>query len=199
MSMLENRVAEILTEAEEKVRRVIAEAAESGDYRGVDYGRRVAVAISEIGKGLGGSGGSSKANSVAEESASGKARRKMGGRKGRKGAYPRFEIEGDQLIKIGWSKKQKREYSHKVPKDVFERVVKGMAALARRSSGPFAVEDVIEIVGNEGGNVPSYQMYVVLAFLRDRGCVEQKGREGYEIPVSIENDASSQWGLQRKE
>ena len=199
MNTLENRVAEILTAAEDKVRKVIADAAESGDYRGVDYGRRVAVAISEIGKGLGGAGASSKASDVGADRASGKAKQKTAGRKGRKGAYPRFEIEGDQLVKIGWSKKQKREYSHKVPKDVFERVVKGMAALARRSSGPFAAEDVIEIVGSEGESIPSYQTYVVLAFLRDRGCVEQKGREGYDIPVGIENDANALWGSQRQE
>jgi hypothetical protein len=32
------------------------------------------------------------------------------------GQYPSFVREGDNLVKIGWSKTQKAEYEHKSPK-----------------------------------------------------------------------------------
>src|SRR5262245_31311871 len=38
-------------------------------------------------------------------------------------AFPRFEREGDRLVKIAWSKKDRAEYEHKAPHRIVDLLV----------------------------------------------------------------------------
>jgi hypothetical protein len=45
---------------------------------------------------------------------------------------------------------------------------------------------------NEG--VSSYQVYVVVGFLKARGIIQQEGRQGYRFPEDLVSQASEAWG-----
>lgn len=94
--------------------------------------------------------------------------------------YPRFRREGNRLVKVGWSKKQKAEYEHRAPREA-------VVALARHLTGQvaegqvFTVDEVLPVSDDSGGEVPAYQVYLVLAWLKHEGVVEKKGRDGYVL------------------
>jgi len=196
MENSKEEIKRIIGNAEEALRQVIVRAAENGDYRGVDTARAIAVKIHELKMQL---EDSSALPTVAKEKATkvGKSQRgtkKSKRNKGRKSGYPKFEVKKGMLIRIGWSKKQKREYTHKVPKVVFDVTVKAMARVAKSGAGPFMAEEVIERVNELSTEaIPSYQVYVVIGLLRMCSCIKQIGREGYSIPENIEKVAENAW------
>ena len=106
----------------------------------------------------------------------GRSRGKVG-----KGDYPRFEREGDKLIKIGWSKKNKSAYEHRAPREAvisFARHLAGSVSEGKR----FAVEALMPVADvSNGGEIPAYQVYLTLAWLRSNGVVQKKGRDGYVL------------------
>lgn len=98
--------------------------------------------------------------------------------------YPCFYRGRDGLIKIGWSKKRKVEYCHKAPWEAVQAVVKAIQEKA--SSGePFTLEELTPIRTTDGSEVPSYQTYLVLAWLRKENLIRQHGRQGYSLAASI--------------
>jgi hypothetical protein len=107
--------------------------------------------------------------------------------------YPRFEVRQDTLYRYGWSKSEKQEYVHKVPRGVFLKTLEVMARLRQQSGGPFVAEEILKLVDSGDGGAPSYQLYVVLGLLREAGCIEQLGREGYRIPADISEKAETTW------
>jgi hypothetical protein len=94
--------------------------------------------------------------------------------------YPRFERQGDRLIKVGWSKKDRAEYEHRTDKEIASAVSLYLAE--RPKDQTFRMDDLlpIEIEDNE---VPLYQAYLVLAWLRDRGLITKQGKDGYQWRV----------------
>ncbi len=108
--------------------------------------------------------------------------------------YPRFEIRRHNLHRIGWSKKGNEEYVHKAPREVYDQAIDAMAALAERGRGPFMADEFLEELADLVSHAPpSYQVYVVLGFLRHAKCIEQVGREGYVVPMNLKGLASSAW------
>lgn len=110
-------------------------------------------------------------------------------RKVRKGEYPKFFREGDYLVKVGWSKKAREEYQHKAPRRVIDALA---AAIARateskqsaRSGRLFTTEDLFTQDRplkdpTTGEDIPGYQAYVALAWMKMAGVVKQVGRRGY--------------------
>lgn len=98
-----------------------------------------------------------------------------------KSGYPRFIRDDDRLVKIGWSKKKKAAYEHRAPRDAvlsFIRHLRGAVAEGK----VFVVEDLMPVpdIAN-GGEIPAYQVYLTLAWLRFAGVVEKKGRDGYTL------------------
>ncbi|WP_242101570.1 hypothetical protein [Lysobacter sp. M2-1] len=96
--------------------------------------------------------------------------------------YPRFERHGDNLVKVGWSKREKAEYEHKAP---LRAVV--MVADAVRKKGVdgriFQISALLPYTGPDGETtVPDYQVYLIVAWWRAIGLLEQHGRKGYSIP-----------------
>jgi hypothetical protein len=188
------KVLEILNKAEKELREAIAEAARSGDYRAVEVGRNVAVNIKEICERISGNGQimskpSSISNGTVEKSQ--KKREKVTSRSKPEG-LPRFEVRNGSLYKIGWSKRQRSEYSHKVPRSSYNVIVNLMTKLANEGTGPFKAEAVIEKI-NVSDMIPTYQVYVVLAALRSLDAINQIGREGYDIPINIAEKARNIW------
>jgi len=190
------KVLEILNKAEEELREAIAEAARSGDYRAVEVGRNVAVNIKELCERISGNGQiTSKSASITKETeAKSQKKRKKVSRRSKPAGLPRFEVSNGSLYKIGWSKKQRSEYSHKVPRSAYDAIAISMTKLANEGTGPFAAEAVIEkLNASTEDTIPSYQVYVVLAALRSLDAIRQVGREGYNIPIDISEKASNVW------
>jgi len=99
----------------------------------------------------------------------------------RKGQYPRFYRDGDFLVKVSWSKKDRGEYQHKAPRRVAELLA---AAIGKRSGNGrlFTSEDLFPLRDPQGGgDVPSYQAYAALAWFRAAGLVRPHGRRGYTV------------------
>ena len=191
------KMLDILVKAESELREVIAEAARAGDYRAVDLGRAVAVGVRELCERIEGRGGRcAKAGGDEAEKAEGKRQRRT--HKGNKPqGLPRFDVRSGSLVKIGWSKKRRCEYSHKVPKVAFDAIVAAMAGLAKGGNGPFTAEIIIDKVNNTEEIIPAYQVYVVLAAFRAWNVISQIGREGYKIPSDVGEKAQSVWGEMR--
>jgi hypothetical protein len=124
---------------------------------------------------------------------------KHGGRKTRRkaarGEYPKFLRDGEELLKIGWSKRTWANYRHKAPKRVVHALAK--ALLAKGKSGArFVMEEVLPLRDPESTiDVPSYQAYLILAWLRKENLVVQHGREGYSLrpEVNLPDAIEERW------
>jgi len=100
--------------------------------------------------------------------------------RGSKLDYPRFERDADRLIKIAWSKKHREEYEHRASRDAVDAFVRHL--LARVPEGEvFDVEGLLPVPDLRGGDIPAYQLYLTLAWLRSAGAIEKKGRDGYIV------------------
>jgi len=97
----------------------------------------------------------------------------------RRTEYPRFERDGERLTKLGWSKKDRRVYEHRATKEVVAAVSKQLSE--RTTDGQFRMEDVVPFLSSDGSEIPSYQSYLTLAWLRHMGVVEKRGNDGYAL------------------
>lgn len=186
-----DRITEILAKAESEIQTIIVEAAQAGDYRSVDMARNAAVNVRNLRAQISDSTG--KVESKAAKAASQPKRRVASPRTVRT-AYPKFHVAKDTLIRIGWSKKQRREYTHKTPRSIFDTTIKAMAALAQSGAGPFTAEQLIDQINTmEPEAIPSYQVYGVIGMLRGTNCIKQIGREGYDIPPELVEKANRKW------
>ena len=104
-----------------------------------------------------------------------------GGTKGAKkvSKYPYFEVDEGWIGKVGWSKKNREEYRHSAP-------ISAALALAEhvdRTQKPgrvWTVEDLGEVMDHEAGEaLPSYQLYLVIAWMRSVDLLTKQGRSGY--------------------
>lgn len=107
-----------------------------------------------------------------------------------KAAYPRFARTADALVKIGWSKKSKSEYEHKAPLALAAQLSTVAAKVGARGR-LFSIDALSNAWAGED-SPPSYQHYVIVAWWRDAGLIDQHGRKGYSIPkpVSFVADAT---------
>jgi hypothetical protein len=109
-------------------------------------------------------------------------------RRNKLGEYPRFVREGDNLVKIGWSKSQRAEYEHKSPKRLLAVLCE---SLTSANGKRIAMNKVLPLKDPMTGSAfPDYQSYVCLAWLKSAGLVTQHGRQGYSLPKGIELEKS---------
>jgi len=94
--------------------------------------------------------------------------------------YPVFHRDGEKLIKTGWSKKSRQEYEHRASKHA---VLAFAAHLKRTVKGgsTFVMDNVLPAHDAAGDELPSYQVYLALAWMRAYGAVNKKGRDGYVL------------------
>lgn len=112
----------------------------------------------------------------------------------RRDQYPRFERHADRLMKLGWSKKDRAEYEHRAPLETVRSVVSKLSSSVRKD-GYLRMEDVLPIVSPDGTEIPSYQAYLVLAWLREMGVFQRQGNDGYKLVWKRldENDLENVW------
>jgi hypothetical protein len=99
-----------------------------------------------------------------------------------KAEYPTFLREGTDLVKVGRSRSSPDLYEHRAPRDLVDHVVKAVFSVG--STGKrFSADAVLKQVssGQGAGTVPSYQVYVALAWLKWSGLIIQHGRQGYTV------------------
>jgi hypothetical protein len=99
------------------------------------------------------------------------------------GQYPKFVREGDNLVKIGWSKSQRAEYEHKSPKRLLAVLCDSLTSANGKRIMMHKVLPLKDPV--TGSAFPDYQSYVCLAWLKSAGLVTQHGRQGYSLPKGI--------------
>lgn len=184
-----------VSEAESLVRRLISEAAADNQYADV-------IALAEMADGLRRlRGGADAATHASEDSGYAAKQRKTSAQKPKrairttnekaavKNVFPRFEKDGDRLVKIGWSKRQGSAYEHRAPKQAVLACVSRIVGLAPPGR-VFAVDAMLPARDpSTGGEVPAYQVYLVVAWLRSLSLIKKKGRDGYVVSEELTEPA----------
>lgn len=94
--------------------------------------------------------------------------------------YPRFFRSVDDLVKIGWSKRERTEYQHKAPHSVLALLIRKLA-VAGAGGRMFTANELFPLTTDHGIEIPIYQGYLCLAWLRSEGLIQPHGRQGYTI------------------
>lgn len=172
--IIEARAA--VADAEHKVRGLIQIAAREGSYAEVEDLVLLAQRLRDLGPEQ-----PRIAPSLIDEPRAAPARTSTKGR-GKSPAYPRFERDEDRLIKVGWSKREKREYEHKAPRAAALAVYLRLGQVKARKA--FRMDEILPVdtpaTLPDGTEVPAYQAYVVLAWLRSVGQIEKSGNDSYQ-------------------
>lgn len=119
-----------------------------------------------------------------------KAKRKVARKKG----YPKFYRQREQLVKIGWSKRSSGEYVHRAPRKVVFLLATAIVK-ASYNAELISTDGLLPITDPEdNSDVPGYQAYLCLAWLREEGLLTPKGRQGYVV----QNAQSLQDGVEKR-
>ncbi len=114
-----------------------------------------------------------------------------------RGEYPKFLRDGEEVLKIGWSKREKKVYRHKSPKRVVFLVSQALQRAGQHGER-IVMDKVLPIHDPEtDAEVPSYQAYLSLAWLRKEKLIVQHGRQGYSVPpnVNLTDAVEERWKL----
>ena len=182
---IEARAVVILQGAEANLRELAAEAASAGDYAAIIKVAAWAKALNDL---VSSAAGDKRVKTSAVERGvantakpQGTARRSTPRRSERR-EYPRFFRHGDHLIRVAWSKREKKEYQHKAPYSTLRAL-----ALALEDAGKegrvFSTDQLLPLrEPTDGAEIPNYQSYVCIAWLKQMGLIDQHGRQGYSVP-----------------
>ena len=176
-----DRGSNLLQETEAKLRVLVSEAAASGDYASVVQIASWARAISELlnRKSI------EKVSSVvaARGSTQNGAKNPKQASLAKRGqrSYPLFFRQSDQVIRIAWSKSEKKEYRHKAAYAILKALAKSMAEKGT-DGRVFATEQFLPVRDTQNSEVPNYQAYVGISLFKQAGLIDQHGRQGYSIP-----------------
>jgi hypothetical protein len=177
---------EVLVEAEASLSALMKDSIEHHRYEEVAAVADIAHRFSDFIKALEGQpphvrDGKSDSSRRATGTHGGKRTKSSGATSGfnaaRRDSYPRFRRDGDRLVKVGWSRKGREEYEHRAPSSVIWAFAGTLRDQDKES--PFRMEDLLPVTSDAGAELPSYQAYVVLAWLRSEGVVTKDGRDGY--------------------
>lgn len=117
-------------------------------------------------------------------------------RRGAEGDYPRFEVCDGELVKIGWSRSEKSEYRHKAPKSAVDLLVATVLELSERMGGRFRSDQLFPVISPlDGSDLPNYQAYLILRWLRAIRLVRSSGRSAYVVPrvQSFPDEVNRAW------
>ena len=111
-------------------------------------------------------------------------------------AYPKFYRRGDELVKVGWSKKDRKEYNHRASRDAVDAVAASIRQVGMKGK-LFKGDALLQLESpTDGSHIPNYQVYVALAWLRRLGVVKQHGlRAGYTVALEkqINSTITAAW------
>jgi hypothetical protein len=200
MEQIRKRIADTLRQAEQQMLALLAEAAAHADYEAIDLARTTASKVRQLTKELQGESLTSVSGTSVDRHPAGTRQKKE--RKARTAGratkqskdYPKFRVHDECLLREGWSKKERRAYTHRVPREVFQAVVAAMQRVAEASNGAVTAEVILQEPGmHEANPVPQYQVYTVLGFLRSAEVVREVGRGRYQLPQDLHQQAVSLW------
>lgn len=186
-----HEVAEILSHAERKLRELTAHALERRDYLTVQRLSAIAERVATAGEVDGVRQPTSPAvnQRSALPASSGQVGRLDRSSPSMSAAvvssaevkpYPRFSRDENQLVKIGYSRSERRTYEHRSPREVLDRLGAVLADLGTEGR-KFVTDQILPPAEPRLADVPSYQVYLCLAFLIRRGLVRRHGRSGYTV------------------
>lgn len=194
-----------LEQAENELQRATIVAVQARDYRTStrlsELSQRISEIRSAVGVGDGKVNGSdtndeSDEFSRTQEEASAESASKRKNDKGKSNsAYPRFLIREDQLVKLGWSSSNRREYEHRVPRESVEAFVEHVASL-RKNRFPVTAESIVKALQKDDPpRILGYQVYVVAAWLKTLNFLLPEGRQGYFIAdgVDLSSGVAAAW------
>lgn len=171
----------LVSECEGAVRLLMEEALANRLYNDIPSLAALAAGLSELvsGRGVGSAHVGDGAAPPSHREPSEHSDVQSSAARPRKDTYPRFERHTDRLVKIGWSKKDRQEYEHRAPIAAVRAVFATLLTSANKR-GYIHLDRVLPIE-HEGTEIPSYQAYLVLAWLRDLGVVDKHGNDGYKL------------------
>lgn len=174
---LSARLLDILSRTDAELRQLIEQLVSEGSYSDLEVAARMASALDALSHELRGEkpiSSKEMSTSTSEPTIAPGVSRRRSARD-----YPRFKRDGDRLIKVAWSKRDRDEYEHRAP----GRVVQMLVDTIRKKKGDgriFEATDVMPIKDpSTRQEIPSYQSYLALAWLRHEGLVTKKGRDRY--------------------
>ena len=178
------RVLDAIQGAEQKILGILAEEATEGRYEGIDFTRAAAVRLRNLHQEL----AEPQGVAVRQPEKAGTQPVRTSNRASdskKRGKYPRFGVSDGSLLKVGWSKKEKAEYSQRVPEASFRRVAAALAHLSNGAGGTVTSEQILARIDAMGDSIPSYQTYAVLGFLRSSEVLRPASRGQYFIPADV--------------
>jgi hypothetical protein len=201
-----DRAAEVIKKCESDLRGLVSAAADRGDYTAVLQITAWAKALSVLLVDQ-----ATLGNSI-DRSPSSRPKERMDKLRDNSGSehpslgYPRFVKHGHELIKIGWSKREKKEYQHRASYQTLEAVLTAVEKAALRQK-IFPTESFLPLVDIKTGiQVPDYQVYVCLGWLlwnstdaevtafRCRDCARQPWMRGRSLKNGLEMRSTSDRG-----
>jgi hypothetical protein len=165
------KAIETVSRAEAELRALIAQASQVGDYDAVLRLTRWAQSLAELVVDSGASTDRSDGPAPVKTVAIKSRQRKQ---------YPSFSKAEDALVKTGWSPKSRSEYEHRAPLELVQQLA--IAAQQLGSKGRLFQLEALARTAHGDGATPGYQLYVVVAWWRATGLIDQHGRKGYSIP-----------------
>lgn len=185
----------ILKEAEEKVRALLNEEAADGNYEAVAILAQLAQNLVNLEQSWSETLDSSnlptrsvtdlsveasRDNAFPNGSAvSRNTKQKSRKRKSEKD-FPQFVREDNSLVKLGWSKKNNSLYEHRAPKQTVFSVSRMLQERVGNET-TFSMQDILPISSFEEEEIPSYQAYLTVAWLKDMGVLERSGRSDHKL------------------
>lgn len=185
---MNDRVRAILSDAETALKGLIAQELEVGRYSQVTRLVRIVETLSGLAETMAGPS-PPKANVIAERTKRADAvsvrRSSMdatGRRSSKASQYPKFARSDNRLVKTGWSKKNREEYEHRVPREAVEAFARSLWS-NMEPGRPFTMEEVLPVYDASGDKLPDYQVYLALAWLRNEDAIRKVGRNGYVLSI----------------
>lgn len=99
-------------------------------------------------------------------------------------AFPRFERDGDKIVKIAWSKRNRSEYEHRAPREVADALIDKIKK-KKGEGAKFEASEILPLKDKEYREIPSYQAYLALAWLRFEGLIVKHGRDQYSLKPGL--------------
>lgn len=192
-----NAVAAILRKAEASVQAVVKEATDAGAYDEVIELTNIAKSLAEISSMRPGRSMPDTAKAATTQE-SGVVRGRKSERKGKGrlsgGGYPKFFRRRDDLVKVGWSKKNNSEYEHSAPRRIVTVVIQSLIE-AGGDQSLVATERFLQQRTGSGDEIPTYQSYLSLAWLVSENLIQRNGRQGYMVTdaQTVDSKTEESW------
>lgn len=189
-----DRAADALRRCEAEMQTLVADAASSSKYDDIDRLTAIARSLNEMAEGVASAQRLDRLADAEVPSLTVPQRPSPSRKTAVKAHYPKFVRDGDDLVKLGWSKKKREEYVHRARRNQAASIVQSLADRGH-SNGTISIDDILAVRDPSSAEIPSYQIYLTLAWLRKEGLIERRGRNGYVVldPQQLEGTFADLW------